>query len=150
VIRSSLLVLALTAASCSPDARIESPREVPARTVSLTYGGEGSVTWAVELAIDADGRFQELQLSCDGQSYTTAPAGDDVPPTVFGARLDTYSETNCSRGQLEITVYTIPQGQLAGVPGQYVPVIFYFADGRFVGRSDVRGPEHLNPPVVEE
>lgn len=145
------LWLALAAASCTPDeARIESPREVPARTIALTYGDDSGVSWVAEMAIDADGQFEELRLSCDGQPYATAPAGDDVPPGVFGARLEAYAGTNCSQGQVEVTVYTIAPGQMAGVPGQYVPVIFYFANSDFVGRSDVRGPEHLNPPTVEE
>lgn len=137
----SILVAVLVLAGCSRgDALIETPRPAPPQSVHVRSVA-GDADWAADLSLDEAGKLVTLNVTCNGAAYAEASGGDDFPRRVVGAQIDVYHNTTCNRGQLEITVFALGDASAQGIPGRYTPVVFYFADGAFVGRSDVRGAE---------
>jgi len=145
----SILIGALLLASCTGEARIETPRGATANTIAVSYASSRDVLWGATLRLNDEGRLASVDVSCDGEPYATASAGNVVTGEVFGARAYSYAETTCQDGPFELVVFTVPEGEPADVPGQYHPFVFYFADREFVS-NDLRRPEHANPPTIDE
>ena len=141
---SIALAFSLTASSA---ALAVSPTSSTPTTITSSSKSEEGVNWTVTLAFSADGRLREVQLDCDGRPYARAPAAANFPPNATGTHLSVYPETSCSKGPVELTVFAIPSPM--GVPSIYIPVAYYFKDGRFIS-SDVRGLQHLPLSDIEK
>lgn len=124
---------------------IESPR--PATPSSLEVHSTSEVaSWSANLLLDENGKLVRLTVSCNGTVYAEAEGGEDIPQRTIGAQIEVYRDANCERGSLELAVFALGDAQNQGVPGTYIPTIFYFSDGDFLGRSDVRDIEEPQPP----
>jgi hypothetical protein len=115
----------------------------------VSYAAQRGLRWSATIRLSDEGRLEGVEVSCDGQPYSSAGNEGTVTGEVFGARAYSYADTTCQEGLFELVVFTVPEGEPADVPGQYHPFVFYFDDRRFVS-AELRGAEHANPPTIED
>lgn len=131
------LLLSFALVGCTQEARLETPTPVAPTSINLQYSAASSPTWQATLDLDSNGMLARIAIFCDGEAYAEAREVD-VPYPVFGARADSYSNSECSSGPFELTVYSIPPPQILDAPSMYAPVVFYFRGGAYTGQSEVR------------
>lgn len=85
--------------------------------------------------------MQHLTVRCNGALYAEATE-ERLQSPVLGARAGIYPESTCAEGSFEVTVFVPAQQELIGVGGTYSEAVYYFSDGEFSGRSELRGPEN--------
>lgn len=122
-------------ALASEESLTGSSRIVAPKIISTSYQADNGPNWTAALTFSNDGQLRQVQLGCNGQPYMTVPAGSDFPSDAVGAYLDVYPDTTCSKGDVELTVVTLPKGSMIDVPGIFIPVRFSFKDGRYFVRN---------------
>lgn len=121
---------------CTHSSQLGSPQPTAPSTITLDYQSTNGVLWRALLATTREGVLNRIDVECNGEIYATVRE-NEFAVTVFGARAH-ISEGDCSRGEFQLEVFVIPEQLMVNVGGRYSVVSYYFKDGEFLNRSEVR------------